>query len=429
MSYASQIEEINPTRRKINISVPATTVQDALNSIASEMQSTAEIRGFRKGKAPLNIVRKFYMSDIVKKAADKVVNDAYTSSIKSIDFQIVSQPQIHPENQFTESSEFKFSATVDINPKLEMTDYKNLSIKLPLELQKTVDEQYEKLIQSYQKAFGKTETVEASRPAQKGDFAKISYSVYFEGKEIENKKANHQIIELDNSIFPEIEAGVIGMNPGESKVIAAHIPESNKDPELKGKNVEFHLVLNSIETVTPMELNDEFAKRLGYDTMDTAKTKICETINQNVQEMKVNAAFDQIVDQILAKNTFEVAESLIESTIDRAIQEANSTLEKSQHINPKNEDQRAKFQDMALKNVRGILALGHIARQEGITVTDEEMYRDLSNYAMANKINPRDLFRNGPQIIDEFRGQAMIRKVVTKLLDMAHVEYTSKDEK
>ena len=351
MSYASNIEEINSTRRKINISVAANSVQDALNSITNEMQTTAEIRGFRKGKAPLTIIRKFYMNDIVKKAADKIINDAYNSSIKELDFQIVSHPHIEPENQFNENSEFKFSATVDINPKLEMVDYKDLSIELPATFQAPAEDQYEKLIQSYQKAFSQAQV-----------------------KAVEGEAA----------------------------------AEGNQE--------------------ALVELNDDFAKRLGYETMEIAKTKICESLNHSAEEMKVNAAFEQIVDQVLAKNSFEVAESLVESTIDRAIQETNSNPDKSKHVNPENKEHRAQFYDMALKNVRGILALGHIARQEGVTVSDDEMYRDLSNYAMANRIDPRELFKNGTQVIDEFRGQAMIRKVILKLLETAKVKYTEKEE-
>ncbi len=336
MSYASSVEEINETRRKFNISVPAPAVESALNSIAAEMQKTSELRGFRKGKAPINLVKKFYMNDIVKKAADKVIGEAYSSSLKDIDFQIVSQPHIEPINQFDGLNEFKFSATVDINPKIEITGYKELSVKLPDTFNSTLDEQYEKLIKAYQEGFS---------------------------------------------------------NDG------------------------------------PSELNDEFAKRLGYENMEIAKTKLMETLEQTQQEMKVNAAFDQIIDQILAKNSFEVAESLIESTIDRAIQEANAQANDGEKVDPANAQARAKSRDMAVRNVRGILALGHIARQEEIQVTQDEVYRELTNFAMANRIHPKDLFKNGPQIMDEFRGQVTIRKVVNKILGYGNIEYTKSEEK
>ena len=429
MSYASHIEEINTTRRKINISVEASSVQEALNTITTDMQSTAEIKGFRKGKAPLAMIRKFYMNDIVKKAADKIINDAYTTTIKSLDFQIVSHPHIEPENQFTETSEFKFSATVDINPKLEMTEYQNLSIKLPEELNVKVDEQFEKLLVSYEKKFGNTEDIQENRAAVKGDHAKISYSIHADGKELENKTAANQIIEIDHSIFPEIEKALIGCNAGETRVVSVQVPESYRDAELKGKTVEFHITLNNLVKLIPCERDDELAKKLGYTTMEIASAKILENVKRSHDELKLNAAFEQIVDQILAKNEFEVADSLVESTIDRAIEESNATTTKEAPIDAKNKDARENFRTVALKNVRGILALGHIARQEGVTVTDDEVFSQVIDFALSNGVDPRQFVKQGSKMMEEFRGQVLIQKVVNKLLDLAQIEYTKKEEK
>ena len=419
MTYASNIEEINSTRRKINISVPATSVKDALHTVTNEMQTTSEIRGFRKGKAPLTMVRKFYMNDIVKKAADKLINDAYTTTIKGVDFQIVSQPHIEPVNQFTENDEFKFSATVDINPKLEMKDYKNISVKLPKSLDVSLEDKYNEVIASFQKTMGTTSSVEEVRPAQKGDFAKISYSMFVNGKELSTKKTENQLVEISTAIFPEIESALIGSKAGESKVVTVHVPENHKDTSLAGKNIEFHLTLNSIESMVLAELNDELAKKIGYESMEVAKTKIFEDIKHTHEEMKANAAFEQIVDQVLAKNEFEVAECLVESTLDRAVEEARHNETKPT---------RESFKELALRNVRGILALGHIARQEGVAVTDQEVSQDLIQFARANQIDLRQLLQNGSQTIEEFRGQLMIRKVLVKLLDFANIEYTDSPE-
>ena len=185
------------------------------------------------------------------------------------------------------------------------------------------------------------------------------------------------------------------------------------------------MVLNSVETIVPAPLDEEFAKRLGHSTMDDAKNNIIETIKKSNEEARSNAAFAQIVDHVLAKNEFDVAESLIESTIDRAISDANANAPKESQVKNDDESVRANYREWANKQVRGILALGHIARQEGISVSDDEMLRDLASYAMANRMDPRELVkRAGTQIYDEFRGQVMIRKVIAKILETAKIEYT-----
>ncbi|MGY3804175.1 trigger factor [Pigmentibacter ruber] len=424
MTFSSTIEEVNSTRRKFKISVPAASIKVAFSEVASEIQKTAEVRGFRKGKAPQALIRKFYFGDIVKKAADKVINNAYSDVAKTADFQIVSYPHIEPENQFDENNDFQFSATVDINPKVEIKDYSNLTVKLNKNLNINAEEELDKLLNNYARILGKTEKDESGRALVKGDVANVSYKVFSAENELKNKETNSQMIELNGTNLPAIEEAILGLKAGESKTFSVTYPENYQDNELKGLTVEFQLVVNSVETIVPAELNDEFATRLGHKTIEEAKTNLLETIRKSNEEARSSSAFAQIVDHVLAVNNFEVAESLIESTIDRAIAEANANAAKNAQINKEDEQARAGYREWAAKQVRGILALGHIARQEEIVVSDDEMLRDMASYAMANRMDPRELIkRAGTQVYDEFRGQVMIRKVISKILEKAQIEY------
>ncbi len=426
MTFSSTIEEVNSTRRKFKISVPAASIKVAFSEVASEIQKTAEVRGFRKGKAPQALIRKFYLGDIVKKAADKVINSAYSDAAKTVDFQIVSYPHIEPVNQFDENKDFEFSATVDINPKIEMKDYQDISIKMNDNLNIDVEVELEKLLSSYARVLGKTKKDDSGKAIAKGDVANVSYTVSHEGQELKEKEAKGQLIELNGSNIAAIEEAIIGLNVNDSKIFTVTYPENYQEAELKGKTVEFNLVLNAVESIVPAVLDNEFAKRLGHQTMEEAINNIKETIKKSNEDARSNVAFEQIVEQVLAKNEFDVAESLIESTIDKAIADANANAPKDSQVKSDDESVRAKYSEWANKQVRGILALGHIARQEGISVSDEEMLRDMASYAMANRMDPRELVkRAGAQVYDEFRGQVMIRKVIAKILETAKVEYTS----
>ena len=111
----AQIEEINSTRRKFKIEVPSNSVKSAFDVAVNEIQKSAEIKGFRKGKVPSALVKKFFAQDVVKKAYEKSVNESYGEAIKGVDFQIVSFPMIDVEGQFEEGKQFTYTATVDIN--------------------------------------------------------------------------------------------------------------------------------------------------------------------------------------------------------------------------------------------------------------------------------------------------------------------------
>ena len=136
----AQIEEINSTRRKFKIEVPSNSVKSAFDVAVNEIQKSAEIKGFRKGKVPSALVKKFFAQDVVKKAYEKAVNESYGEAIKGVDFQIVSFPMIDVEGQFEEGKQFTYTATVDINPKVDIDGYKDLSLK-STEAEPSIDEQ------------------------------------------------------------------------------------------------------------------------------------------------------------------------------------------------------------------------------------------------------------------------------------------------
>lgn len=428
MTYSSTIEEVNSTRRKFKISVPASSIQSTFQAVALEIQKTAEVRGFRKGKAPATLIRKFFMNDILKKAADRVINDAYSEVSKTADFQIVSYPHIEPDNQFDENKEFQFSATVDINPKVEIKDYNNLSVKLNENLKIDLEAECDKFLNSYAKAVTKPVLDTSDRALVKGDVANVSYKVFLEGKELEGKEVINQNIELNGANIQAVEDSLFGMKAKENKVFSVTLPETFRDEELKGKTVEFHLTLNSVSTLELPSFDDELAKKLGQESIEKVRENLRKSIQKYNDDARVQAAFDQVVEQILSRNSFDVAESLIESTVDKMIADQNTRLAKDQQINPEEEVSRQKYRDLANSQVRGVLALGHIARQESITVSDEEMYQNLSEYASANRMDPRQLVqKGGKQLIDEFRGQVMVHKVVAKLLETAEVTYVASE--
>jgi trigger factor len=263
--------------------------------------------------------------------------------------------------------------------------------------------------------------LETPRPAQKEDFVKVSYSVVTEGETSDGKKIENQLVELNsNALFLEVQNALIGANAGETKEVSVVVPENYQNPVLVGKTLKFTITLDSVESMKLAELNDELAKKLGYESIEQAKSKILANMKHDLDERKSSAAFDQIVEQVLARNTFDVAECLVESTLDRVVEEARSQGDK--------EPNRDALRSKALKNVQGILALGHIARQEAVTVADDEVTQSLLQFARETRMDLRQLLKNGNQVIEEFRGQIMVRKVLSKIIDMATVQFVAESE-
>lgn len=416
------IEEVNSTRRKFKITIGKPAIADAFKKALSEIQTGAEIRGFRKGKAPEALIKKFYAGEVAKKAYERVVEASYQETIKDVDFQIVSYPMIEPNGQFQEGDEFTFSATVDINPKVEIVGYKELALT-QTEPDPDVDEQVSKTLAQLARDNGTYEKEATGRAAQKDDYVSFDYSMTLDGKELESRSRKDARIQLDGTNIADIESNLTGLAPGATKTFSVTFPADYREEELKGKTVEFTATLKSVDILNAPVLDDEFAKRFGAQTVDDFKRNIRNSLAGMLERNKIAQFRDQIIDQILSKNAFEVPESLVEGTIDRAVAEANGRVEKKAQQDPNNEEVRNQYREWALKEVRGVLALGHIARAEGLTVDDKEVSSEMATFAAQTGARVQDLIRQyGAPIIEEFRGKVLIDKVLKHLIGLNKVE-------
>ena len=422
MSTTSSIEEVNSTRRRFRITVAQDAVKTAFKSAVSQVQGTAEVKGFRKGKVPENIVRKFFENDVRKKAYENIIEASYQETIKNAEFQIVSFPMIEVEGQFQEAGDFIYTATVDINPQVEIGGYKELTLKATGE-DPNIDDQVEKTISQVAKENGKVNADTTGRAAQKGDLVRIDYTLSLEGKELKDRARDGTRLELDGTNFADLENGIVGMKPTDAKKFTVKFPADHRDAELQSKDVEFHVTLKEISTIEPAVLDDEFVTRFGASNLEEFKRSVRESLANINEKTRVAQFKDQIMTQVLEKNNFEVPESLVEGTVDRAIAEANGNRDKKAQLDTANEEVRSQYREWALNEVRGVLALGHIARTEGLTVDDKEVGQEMAQFAAQTNTRIQDIVKQyGAQIIEEFRGKVLIDKVIKHLIGLNKIE-------
>ncbi len=423
MNSLATIEEVNSTRRRFRISVPTTDVKEAFRKAVTDVQKNAEVRGFRKGKVPDNLVRKFFENDVRKKAYEEIVEASYQEAIKTAEFQIVSYPHIEVEGQFTEGNEFLFTATVDINPTVQITGYKDLVLKAPAQKTPELEEQVETTILQMCRERGTFVKLADDRQAQKGDYLKINYTLTHEGKELTEKSRTESRLQLDGTNIAELEAGLLGQKTGETRNFTVNFKADYHEADLAGKTIEFKATVIAIEELNAPALDDTFALGFGVPTFDDLKSNIRSSIMNMMERTRVAQFRDQIIGLVLEKNQFEVPESLVEGTVDRAIAEQNGRRDKKSQIDSALEENRAKFREWALREVRGVLALGHIAREETLTVEDREVSSEMASFAMQNGTNVQQMIRQfGNQVIEEFRGKVLIDKVIKHIIGLSKIE-------
>lgn len=421
MSFTSTVEEVNSTRRKFHISVEPKVVSEAFNSAVGEVMQTANVRGFRKGKVPPALVKKFFGEDVRKKAFESVVNKSYQNAIGQTDLQIVSYPHIENDGKFEEGAPFKFTATVDINPMIDVKGYKELTLK---KVGKDVDDAaVEAELQKLGKAIATFEKVTEARPVQKEDIAVVSYDATVDGKPYAPASVKGQRLDVSaGRLLPEFEKAVLGAKVGETRKFTVNYPETHEQKDLAGKTAEFTLTVDSLEKAIVPPFDDAFAQRFGTQNIADMKKSVRELLDRTVEQERMQNYQEQIVEQLLAKNEFEVPESLVENTVDRAIEMANQE-NPGKKLDSNNEEVRKQYRDWARSQVKGVLVLGHVARAESIAVEDKELTPELMSLARSYRMDVQQLIKQGgQQMIEEVRGRVLLGKTVKHLSTFAKIE-------
>jgi trigger factor len=254
------LEKISNLERKLSIEVPLEKVTEALGKIYRSIQDQVTIKGFRKGKAPIEKIKSMYGDKAREDVVRDLIESSYVKALREHKLEPLGQPQIEYDN-LKENEPFKFSAQFEIRPDVNIEQFENLPVeKEKLELdQKKVEDVLENLRQSRTKE----NPLIIIRPAQKGDLATIDFEGFVDGKPLENSAAADQTVEIGSSGFiPGFDDGIEGMNIGESKRIDLKFPEDYREG-LAGKPVTFNITLKRLGQKSVPELSDDFAKEVG----------------------------------------------------------------------------------------------------------------------------------------------------------------------
>jgi trigger factor len=423
MSYTSTVEEVNSTRRKFKINIDRSLVTQSIGNAVNEIQKTAEIKGFRKGKVPAHLVKKFFVNDVRKKALEALVEETYQKAAAESKLQIVSYPNIEPVGSFDDGKDFAFEATVDVNPEVEIKGYKGLELQIEKSKLPNVDEQIDQTRKNFLINAGTMQPVEDRDVVESGDYVTLDYQLFRDGALIPGQERKGARVALDGSNLPEVESGICGARVGEAKTFKVTFPESHPEAELKGQIADFTATVQKIERLQLPELDDAFVAKFGFSAVEDFEKSLRERVEAQAKKTRLAVLKDALVAKILELNPFDVPESLVDSTIDRAIMEMNSRRPKGKEFSTNDEALRAQHKDWALQEVRGVLALGHIARIEEVKIDDGAVAGEISEFAVANGMAPQDVFKKfGTQVIEEFRGKVLIDTVVEHLAGLSVIK-------
>ncbi len=370
----AEVEDISPVKKKLHIQVTPDAIAQQMGKAVADVAKKAKIPGFRPGKAPKAVVERHYAAEIESEVINKVITTSYLQALQEHELSPVELPNITDISPFDKSAPLKFTAVVEVRPKIDLGQYEGIEVKD--ETIEVSDGELNETIDRLREMYAQLEVVEG-RPLEKSDTAIIDFEGFREGKPIEGAKASGHMLALGtNSLIPGFEEQLVGMNPGETREIKVNFPADYTNKELAGKDASFTVTLKEIKKKVLPELNDEFAKDIGGDkSAEELKEGIKKDIEARKRDELASEQREEILTKLVDAHSFDVPPGMVERELQSMARQQATRMARS-GADVKNFDIsafREKNQALAEKRVKGLLLLDVIAEKEKVEVSDQEL--------------------------------------------------------
>ncbi|MCX7993626.1 MAG: trigger factor [Fimbriimonadales bacterium] len=367
-------EEPAPATVQLTIEIDAPTTQRMFERAIRLLGRGVRVPGFRPGQAPLNAIRRMIPEEQLRRAAGELMMDEFIpKALEQEQLQPYRPPSVDIE-LLQEGEPFRFKLIVPLSPKVEpLGEYRDL--RFPVPPQETTDEEVEQALDSMRQSQMRLEHA-PDRAAQPDDRLVIA----IKSLEEENAKPNRYMVTLGKT-FGELDNLLGGMSEGEKKEATLTFPDTFNDPDLAGKTLQVEVELQRVHTPIYPEINDEFARGLGYESLDDMRARLRERIT----EQKIRYLQDQAQGQALAalreRSTVHLPEALIEEQLREEARDfaeelrANGlTVEMFLQQSGMNQQQLIEqLRERGITRLQNTFILMAIADQEGIQASDDEV--------------------------------------------------------
>ncbi len=389
-----------------NILISGTIAQDDIDAkidkIAKETGKQIKVDGFRKGKVPAHVVKKLYGDKLSEDAEGEALREMLSEAYKKANIEtsdILGDPIFKKYNKGDQGIDVEIQ--VCLRPKVDTKDYKKVvpEFKVPEVSDKEIDERIDALLAQ----IAPLETLKTKRALKNGDTAVFDFEGFIDGKAFEGGKAENYELEIGSGQFiPGFEEGMVGMKKGEEKTIKVKFPDDYQAENLKGKDAEFVVKLHDIKVKGKAELNDEAAKKITNDqdaSVETLKASTKEQIKSEKISKKYNEEIKpKLVEALVKHFDFALPENIVEQEIDNLVnQKAQSMtreeIEKIQGDEKKLEALRDEVREDAVNSVKATFIVDALAKEEKLSVKDDEVNQVLYYEALMSGQNPDEVIK------------------------------------
>ena len=411
----------NKNELKLTFTVEAAKFDNAILDVFKKSAKYFNIPGFRKGKAPFNIVEKYYGAHIFyEDAFNELVPSIYDEEIKTNKIDAVSRPKIDVV-QMEKGKDLIFTAIVETKPEVKLGKYKGIELK-KIEY-KVTDKDVEDEINQMAEHNSRMVAIE-DRACKDQDIVTIDFEGFVDGKPFEGGKAEkHQLTLGSHTFIPGFEEEILGMKIDEERDIKVTFPEDYFTKELAGKEATFHIKLHAINVKELPKIDDEFAKDVSeFDTLADLKKSIKDKKTEENNHRAEHEMEDAAIEKVASESKIDIPNGMIELEIDnmednisQRLQYQGLTFEKYLKMVGKTEaDVREEFKDDAKKNIITRLVLEQIVEDEKIKPDAEDVKKHFEEMAKQYNRKVEELEKN--EELKEYLEKSSQNELAVKLI-------------
>ncbi|MDQ3805240.1 MAG: trigger factor [Acidobacteriota bacterium] len=386
----TEIVDLSQTRKEIKIEIEAEQVRAEFERVAGEYARAATVRGFRKGHAPVAVVRARYKKEITSDVLQRLIPQAVEQAVHESGLAVIGQPDVHLDQEDIEelgTGPISLHAHVEVFPEVTLGEYKGL--EAARRVRPVTDEVVESVINNLREASAALQPVE-DRASAEGD----TVTADIRGRYVEptsDEDINAEDVDIvigGDGVLPAFTENLTGVRPDEVKTFTVAYPEDFSSKGLAGKTVEYTATVTAVRRKELPELDDEWVQSLGeegVDTVERLRERVRENLTKNAEGESEHRLRDEVLGRLIERHRFEVPETLVSYQANQMLQATLRDMMR-RGVDPRGGDVnwdalRDVVRERAGEDLRGSMLLERVAEAENIEVTQEEIEAEIQAVA------------------------------------------------
>jgi trigger factor len=420
-------------KHEFQISVPASDLDAKADARLIDLKDKVRLNGFRPGKVPVSHLKKVYGRSVMAETVEQTIRDTNTKIFTERGFRLATEPKVTMpteekavEDILTGKSDLNYTVSIEVVPTIQLADFKGFSVEKPVaEVTDTdVDEAIKRIADANRGYAAKGEGAKA----ENGDRVTISYKGSIDGTPFEGGTGEAPVVIGSNTFIPGFEEQLLGIAAGENRTLKLSFPKNYTNLELAGKPAEFETTANLIEAPQDTEINDEFAKTLGLESLDKLKEAARERLAAEYAGATRQRVKRMLLDRLDEAHRFEAPPSLVDEEFNLMWNSIRAEMESGGKTfadeDTTEEAAKEEYRKIADRRVRLGLVLSEIGEKNKITVTEDEVSRAVIERARSMPGREKEVweyYQKNANALAQLRAPIYEDKVVDFILELANV--------